>query len=109
MVQTVNGKDKPLLYTHTPTHYYRLYAYISFPLFSFGRIVDEKNVWDLPESLAHEVGSVEELLRRGGCDIPNGRLIVQVKADVFLLINSPSGVGAIQNCTHMLLTPFPVL
>nr|SVE94539.1 EOG090X0EYT [Simocephalus serrulatus] len=38
---------------------------------------DEKQVWDLPTNLAQEVSSVEELLRRGGCDSANSRLILQ--------------------------------
>lgn len=35
-------------------------------------------MWDLPTNLAQEVSSVEELLRRGGCDSANSRLILQV-------------------------------
>jgi len=38
---------------------------------------DDKHTWDLPAHLADEVVSVEELLRRGGCDGTNGRLIIQ--------------------------------
>ena len=44
-----------------------------FPLFP-----DDKHTWDLPAHLADEVVSVEELLRRGGCDGTNGRLVIQV-------------------------------
>lgn len=41
-------------------------------------IADEKQVWDLPTNLTQEVSSVEELLRRGGCDSANSRLVLQV-------------------------------
>nr|SVE93299.1 EOG090X0EYT [Moina brachiata] len=38
---------------------------------------DDKTNWDLPVSLTNELHSVDELLRRGGCDSSSSRLILQ--------------------------------
>nr|SVE93920.1 EOG090X0EYT [Scapholeberis mucronata] len=56
-------------------------------------LLDEKqgSNWDLPSNLANEVNSVEELLKRGGCDSTNSRLVLQVAIGVcgrHLLISS---------------------
>lgn len=51
-------------------------AHAASPLFL--SLADGKSNWDLPAGLANQVNSVEDLLRRGGCDAPSSRLILQV-------------------------------